>query len=242
MSAGRRRPLLAAGVAAALAVVTAAHYFFRFIAVRHPPAVLPVYCGAAALLLLGGYFILYRAARRSYETHRGLTPFSLFLLCANWGLFLALASLFGPYDWAWSWSSAVRVPPLAALAARLLIVAGTAGLLAAIAHLGVLRTLGQSAGRLRRSGPYRISRNPQFASFWLAMLGFLLLRPSGYAAGWVALFAWLSSWMIRAEEEHLRRVFGKEYDEYRARTARFLGWRRQGGGGQGSAREEKSKM
>lgn len=69
------------------------------------------------------------------------------------------------------------------------------------------------------------SRNPQFACGALLVLGYVLLRPSWLAAGWAVLFMFLAHWMVKAEEGHLLRMFGKEYEEYSARTPRFFGWK-----------------
>lgn len=219
---------LALGIIAAVGMVTAAHYFWHFIRSNHPRLVFPIFCLSVTLLALAGYFFLDRACRRSYERHRRLSDLTLFLACSAWGLFFALPSLYGPYNWAWSLTNEVHVPGAVILLSGLLVAAGMTGLIVAFVYLGVLRSIGQDRELLRTTGPYRLTRNPQFTAGALVVLGMAILRPSWFAAGWAALFVFLARVMVGAEEEHLKRIFGKEYERYSARTPKFVGMVRDG--------------
>jgi len=177
------------------------------------------------LLALGGYFVLRTTAQRSYQRHRQLTDFSLFLLCTTWGLFFSLPSLYAPYNWAWSWSNEVAVGSTVRLLSSILIIGGLAGLVFSILWLGITHSTGHESSRLRTSGPYRFTRNPQILTGTLIVLGYTILRPSWYATGWLILFAILTRSMVASEEEHLRSIYGEEYERYWTRTPRYIYFR-----------------
>lgn len=72
------------------------------------------------------------------------------------------------------------------------------------------------------SGIYRISRNPAFVGFDLIYLGSVLVFPNGPMLVF-ALFAMIMlHCQILEEEKHLPSVFGQQYLNYKARTARYL--------------------
>jgi protein-S-isoprenylcysteine O-methyltransferase Ste14 len=60
-------------------------------------------------------------------------------------------------------------------------------------------------------------------AFLIAMAGYLILWPTWRNVGVVAVVAALSHLMIRAEEAHLREVFGPEYGRYSQRVPRYVG-------------------
>lgn len=76
---------------------------------------------------------------------------------------------------------------------------------------------------LVETGPYRFTRNPMYLGFLLlfAGIGFLasldwhlpLLVPLWYA---------LHHWVVLPEERYLSRKFGARYDDFRARTRRWV--------------------
>ena len=45
---------------------------------------------------------------------------------------------------------------------------------------------------------------------------------------WVLMYAFIAHTMVIVEEQHLRRVFGREYQDYCARTPRYLGFPKRG--------------
>lgn len=94
-----------------------------------------------------------------------------------------------------------------------------------------LRTLGTHAslglgGEFVLAGPYRWSRNPEYAGDITALIGYAVLCNSlvvlvaaVLGASWFALAPF-------AEEPWLRQRFGERYDEYVLRVPRFIGFRR----------------
>ena len=86
--------------------------------------------------------------------------------------------------------------------------------------------------RLVRVGPYRYVRNPMYLGAGLAMLGAASYYGSTVLLAYVAGFLAACHALVRLyEEPALHRLFGAEYDAYRALTPRWLpGWGARGGG------------
>jgi protein-S-isoprenylcysteine O-methyltransferase Ste14 len=76
------------------------------------------------------------------------------------------------------------------------------------------------------SGPYRVTRNPQLMGGALLIVGYIVLWPSWYALGWLALFAVMTHLMVLTEEEHLRRIHREGYERYCKQVPRYLGFPR----------------
>lgn len=79
------------------------------------------------------------------------------------------------------------------------------------------------ARALAAEGPYKLTRNPMYLGFAIIYLGIAFVAN----AFWVLLFlpeaiAFVSLFVIGREESYLRREFGSEYDDYRARVRRWL--------------------
>jgi protein-S-isoprenylcysteine O-methyltransferase Ste14 len=91
-----------------------------------------------------------------------------------------------------------------------------------MAWFGIKRAFGIHNEGLRKTGPYRMSRNPQILGGYLLVMGITLQWPSLYMVGWIFLYAIIMHWMVLTEEEHLRNVFGDEYDQYFQATPRYL--------------------
>lgn len=107
--------------------------------------------------------------------------------------------------------------------AMLAIIIGLASVIIAMSGLGLRRTFGQEVQALRQAGLYGLTRNPQIVGYGLVIAGSALLWPSWYALGWVGLYAVIAHLMVVTEEEHLRRVHGKDYARYCERVPRYLG-------------------
>ena len=211
-----------AGVLTAIAIVTFAHYAWQFLNRNYHDSLPLIYCLVIVLLGLSGYFFIHRHAQRSYNNSHRLTPFSLFLTLTPWGMLWSLPSLYSPYNWAWSWSARTIDSEAGQMISLLLVLSGLAGLLFSFAWLGPGRSTGQNQSRLVNLGPYRFTRNPQLVAGALIPTGYFILRPSWYAAGWIALLVLFAHLMVITEEGHLNKVFGSEYDEYCRNTPRYL--------------------
>jgi protein-S-isoprenylcysteine O-methyltransferase Ste14 len=76
--------------------------------------------------------------------------------------------------------------------------------------------------RLVRRGPYRVVRNPMYVGAILALAGAALAYESWPLAILAALFALAAHLLVCLyEEPTLRRRFGADYDDYRARVGRW---------------------
>jgi protein-S-isoprenylcysteine O-methyltransferase Ste14 len=71
-------------------------------------------------------------------------------------------------------------------------------------------------------GPYRFVRHPRYAGLMALQFAFALALGSvlawGFAIGWLV----VNMRRVRLEEVHLRKLFGPAYEEYSARTPRFI--------------------
>lgn len=77
--------------------------------------------------------------------------------------------------------------------------------------------------RLVIQGPYRYTRNPMYVALFSALLGWILLYQGiGLLLYAVVVAAGVVFFVVRYEEPHLRSVFGRDYDEYRAKVPRWL--------------------
>ena len=172
-----------------------------------------------AALVLGVIVLVFRViVPYSYRRRGRLTA------AASAAQYAAILSwvAFGWLNISRGWPS-VGVGPVQAAVGWILFIRGWALTLSGIFRLGVRRSHGLQVSGLQQHGLYAISRNPQATAFLAAMAGYLVLWPSWRNLGVVALVVVLAQLMIRAEEEHLRAVFGPEYEQYLRRVPRYLG-------------------
>lgn len=121
-------------------------------------------------------------------------------------------------------SGSLRLPPLAVWLGRGLVVAGTGMAVAGMRRFaGPGQVSGTDPGGLVTTGIYRISRNPQYIGYLLALSGLTLARRSKDAAALTLAVAAVYRWWIPIEERHLEQHFGSGYRAYRAHTRRWLG-------------------
>jgi protein-S-isoprenylcysteine O-methyltransferase Ste14 len=77
--------------------------------------------------------------------------------------------------------------------------------------------------RLVVEGPYLHTRNPMYLAVMFALLGWLLVYQSlGLLLYTIGVGSAFASFVIWYEEPHLRRQFGEQYYQYRARVPRWL--------------------
>jgi protein-S-isoprenylcysteine O-methyltransferase Ste14 len=71
-------------------------------------------------------------------------------------------------------------------------------------------------------GPYRFVRHPRYAGLMALQFAFALALGSvlawGFAIGWL----FVNMRRVRLEEVHLRKLFGRAYEDYCSRTPRFI--------------------
>jgi protein-S-isoprenylcysteine O-methyltransferase Ste14 len=110
-----------------------------------------------------------------------------------------------------------------ALCTGWLIVLGLALTVFSMLHFRSLRmVLGRDPSRLVTIGLYRFSRNPQYVFYALFLLGYAMTGKSmmaylGAALCWVVIHL-----TVLVEEEHLERVFGEEYRQYKRSVPRYV--------------------
>ncbi len=77
--------------------------------------------------------------------------------------------------------------------------------------------------QLIEEGPYRRVRHPMYTAFILLGLGFFLLSWNWLIGGaWLAPSVLVITRRIPQEEAMMAEQFGEDYEEYKARTGRFL--------------------
>lgn len=77
--------------------------------------------------------------------------------------------------------------------------------------------------RLVTSGPYRLTRNPIYLGYTLAMAGFgLVLSNPWFVITGIAAIALTTAYTIRREERHLLSRFGFDFELYCRNTARWI--------------------
>jgi len=104
---------------------------------------------------------------------------------------------------------------------------GAAGVLLCITSIVIFRSpvkvLCLDPGTLTVTGPYRWSRNPQYLGWFLFVLGFALNDWSWWCLAALTIIAIYLHLLVLIEEEHLNRVFGEPYAEYRRIVSRYFG-------------------
>jgi protein-S-isoprenylcysteine O-methyltransferase Ste14 len=182
------------------------------------------YLISASLLLLASYIVFRVVLRQDYLRNRRASLIPLMLELLVCGLYCNFPYLYLPFDWP-------ELPTLPDSATRrvLSLIPITIGLTImciGIASLGLQRFLGLESRKLRHSGIYRLSRNPQIVGFFLAVAGFAIMWPSWYALGWVILFGPIFHMMVLTEEEYLLHMHPEEYRQYCQKVPRYLGFLR----------------
>jgi protein-S-isoprenylcysteine O-methyltransferase Ste14 len=76
------------------------------------------------------------------------------------------------------------------------------------------------------AGIYKYSRNPAFLGFDLLYIGCALAFPNVLNIAFAVLAVVLFHIQILGEEVFLKKTFGTEYEDYKAKTMRYLGYRK----------------
>jgi protein-S-isoprenylcysteine O-methyltransferase Ste14 len=124
--------------------------------------------------------------------------------------------------------SVARPPSAVTLAAIGCLLAGTTGVAWSLAqHVeaapeGGYEVITLAPEYLLRTGPYRFSRNPMYASEVMVWVGWTLLFADPVLAGLTGLLALGLDRAARLEETALAARFGDTWREYTARTPRWI--------------------
>lgn len=76
--------------------------------------------------------------------------------------------------------------------------------------------------RLVTSGPFKYTKNPIFLAMLATLAGLFLIMPTYFMGVLFILSYLLINVQVRLEEEHLEKIHGEEYTEYKKRVGRFL--------------------
>jgi protein-S-isoprenylcysteine O-methyltransferase Ste14 len=130
-----------------------------------------------------------------------------------------------------AWRRSAPLPPRAAAVGTPLAAAGSGLVVAGMSRfVGPGQVSGTQVGELATGGVYRLSRNPQYTGYVLALAGLGLARRSGAVVALTAGAGAVFAWWVPVEESALRRTFGAPYEHYLAYTPRWLGRPRRGPG------------
>jgi protein-S-isoprenylcysteine O-methyltransferase Ste14 len=141
-------------------------------------------------------------------------------------LVIVAAALMGLLAWAFPVADLRFTPPVR-------MAAGLVGLGAAIAVAGVLAfrrahttvnpMTPDASSAVVSTGIYRLTRNPMYLGFLLALAGWTLMLGTLLALVPLAAFVgWMNRFQIVPEERALRQKFGSEYDAYAQRVRRWF--------------------
>ena len=172
--------------------------------------------GTIGLVAVG--WLVFRKVRADYRQYSQLTQLSVFLEFLIFGLHGCASYLFLDSN-----LSDIQMAGFTFWLAVCLMAFGLAGVLTGMARLSWMKAIGRDAGGLQTSGLYRFTRNPQLVAYGLLVLGYALLWPSWSGMVWVAVYGVIAHIMVLTEEEHLRSVYGADYEAYCQRTPRYLG-------------------
>jgi len=168
-------------------------------------------------------FIVFRLlVKRDYTNHRKLKLSSVLLEFGIWAMCFCFPYIYKPADWGWFWQYYEKTHPLVFFTSASLIIIGVIAVIFSMSYLGFRRSCGGDTNLLKVSGPYRFSRNPQIVACIPFVLGYVFLLPSWYDLGWLFLYAAIAHMMVITEEEHLKDVYGQDFEAYCQRVPRYL--------------------
>ncbi|HVP20428.1 MAG TPA: isoprenylcysteine carboxylmethyltransferase family protein [Anaerolineaceae bacterium] len=185
---------------------------------------LAVFFGGVCLLLAYAYVVFRVIVRREYSSHGHLTVWSSTLQLLAFAGLMAFPYLFNPPKWALPWLLAGSTSPQQQLLGLVIILLGLLVGFGTMGWFGIRQAFGIEVKGLISTGPYRLTRNPQFLGFSAMVIGVAVQWPSWFAIVWIGLYGVMSHWMIITEEEHLRASFGEEYVRYCQKVPRYLFW------------------
>lgn len=77
-------------------------------------------------------------------------------------------------------------------------------------------------GGLVSSGAFSISRNPLYVAFFMTLFGVFLIFPTWIFLIYFIAGLWLIDRQVCLEENSLKRIYGKEYDDYCNKVRRYI--------------------
>ena len=177
------------------------------------------YVGSVILIVLG--LFCWVGIKKPYEKGMSLPTYvsiAIWLLDAIHGLLVILASL----------TSVWQLPfnKMVSLIVSFIMFGG--GLVIMLAGMMQFRSLREISGLDKsyvvKTGVYRWSRNPQYAGWFIWLLGVSFMGRSGLAFLFTIVFIiGIHLYNIGLEEPYLEQIFGEEYRLYKLSTPRYIG-------------------
>lgn len=181
---------------------------------------LPLFIISSIILLLLGYVVFRVIVRREYKSKGKLS-------WIGWGSELVVFALHANFSYsflnvAWPYWPDMPENKLQHIAGISLLIIGIIFTLLSMGYLGFKKAFGVDTEKLRSTGFYRYSRNPQMLFYTLVILGIVILWFSVYAVVWLAVYLYIGHLMVKTEEEHLANLFGESYQQYCREVPRYL--------------------
>lgn len=130
--------------------------------------------------------------------------------------------------YAWALRQSHRLRPATFVLGTASAAAGAGLLVAGMGRFaGPAQVSGTRTGPFVTGGVYRLSRNPQYTGYVLALGGVAVACRSLPALALAAAAGAVFAWWVPVEERHLARVVGRPYERYLEATPRWFGWRRE---------------
>jgi protein-S-isoprenylcysteine O-methyltransferase Ste14 len=182
------------------------------------------YIIGSVFLLISGYFLFRVLVRNDYLKKGRLSYFTSFLELLFFALHANFFYVFIPVKWP-------NLPSLAEnqfqyFSSLFWMTTGLAILLLSLLPLGFFRVMGLKSHRLKTTGLYKYSRNPQVIGYFLILIGFSISYPSLYSLGWLIVFSIVVHRMVLTEEEYLEKKYKDIYSDYRLKVPRYVGIKR----------------
>jgi protein-S-isoprenylcysteine O-methyltransferase Ste14 len=178
----------------------------------------------SVLLILFAHFVFRVVVRNDYLKTARLRPVSYILETLVFALHANAVYLAWPAPWP-------ELPPrpenqLLFTTSSVVFITGMVILVVSFTSLGGKPSFGLDKNKLKTTGLYRYSRNPQLVGYGLMLLSFTVAYFSWPMVIWFALYLIISSFMIRTEEEFLTLKYGDSYKTYREQVPRIFGCQR----------------
>jgi protein-S-isoprenylcysteine O-methyltransferase Ste14 len=172
---------------------------------------------AEGIIILGLFISIFSPNRRFWPPGERSWSFGLYWFCG--AVATASGAVVGYFD---RGSLGTDLPGRVSLGSILAVSGVAIGALAS-RELNIAESTGLE-GRLYTDGIYQYTRNPQYVGIFIALSGFTLLTNSIRFAI-LAIETAIGTFLLPfAEEPWLEDQYGEDYETYRERVPRFIGW------------------
>lgn len=170
--------------------------------------------------LLFAYLVFRIIIKRDYEKHLRLSPVSYLLEIFTFALHVNMFYFTVPSPW--PYLPKLSENSLLIVASSLLFGIGLILLLISWFNLGSRPSLGVDRNKLKTTGLYNYSRNPQLIGYGLMLISFGVMFFSWLTINWLLLYLIAAYFMIKSEEEFLKNNYKEEYLSYCRKVPRVL--------------------